>query len=82
MSAVDKSQEIIDGKVTLKLYKGKAYVTARESSSSLYDKEFSSMDLEGGFNQKDSEGFIKINAIRLMAHNAIMKKKHRDWGKH
>jgi argininosuccinate synthase len=82
MSAVDKSQEIIDGKVTLKLYKGKAYVTARESSSSLYDKEFSSMDIEGGFNQKDSEGFIKINAIRLMAHNAIMKKKHRDWGKH
>jgi len=82
MSAVDKSQEIIDGKVTLKLYKGSAYVTARESSSSLYDKEFSSMDIEGGFNQKDSEGFIKINAIRLMAHNAIMKKKHRDWGKH
>jgi argininosuccinate synthase len=82
MSAVDKSQEIIDGKVTLKLYKGKAYVTARESSSSLYDKEFSSMDIEGGFNQKDSEGFIKINAIRLMAHNAIMKKKHREWGKH
>jgi len=80
MSAVDKSQEVIDGKVTLRLYKGQAYVTARESSSSLYDKEFSSMDLEGGFNQKDSEGFIKINAIRLMAHHAIMKKKHRRWG--
>jgi argininosuccinate synthase len=37
------------------------------------------MDLEGGFNQKDSEGFIKINAIRLMAHHAIMKKKGK-WG--
>lgn len=82
MSAVDKSQEIIDGRVTLKLYKGKAYVTARQSSSSLYDQEFSSMDIEGGFNQKDSEGFIKINAIRLMAHNAIMRKKRREWGKH
>ena len=80
MSAVDKSQEVIDGRVRLKLFKGQAYVTGRESSSSLYDKEFSSMDIEGGFNQQDSEGFIKINAIRLMAHHAIMKKKHRKWG--
>jgi len=75
MAAIDKSQEVIDGKVYLKLYKGNVLVTGRESSSSLYDKEISSMDIEGGFDQKDSEGFIKINAIRLMAHNAIMKKK-------
>jgi argininosuccinate synthase len=74
-SAIDKSQEVIDGTVFLRLYKGNAFVTARESSSSLYDKELSSMDIEGGFNQKDSEGFIKINAIRLMAHHAIMKRK-------
>jgi hypothetical protein len=33
------------------------------------------MDIEGGFDQKDSSGFIKINAIRLMAHNAIIRKK-------
>lgn len=78
MSAVDKSQEVIDGTVHLKLYKGNAYVTSRESSSSLYDPEFSSMDIEGGFNQMDSEGFIKINAIRLMAHHAIMKKKRKN----
>jgi hypothetical protein len=38
------------------------------------------MDIEGGFNQQDSAGFIKINAIRLMAHNAIMKKKQHEWG--
>ncbi len=75
MAAVDKSQEVIDGTVYLKLYKGNVYVTGRESSSSLYDQEFSSMDIEGGFNQQDSEGFIKINAIRLMAHHAIMHKK-------
>jgi argininosuccinate synthase len=37
--------------------------------------ELSSMDIEGGFDQKDSEGFIKINAIRLMAHHAILKQK-------
>jgi argininosuccinate synthase len=80
MAAIDKSQEVIDGTVTLKLYKGIAYAIARESSSSLYDQELSSMDLEGGFNQQDSAGFIKINAIRLMAHNAIMERKHKSWG--
>jgi len=75
MAAIDKSQEIIDGEVYLKLYKGNVYVTARQSSASLYDEKLSSMQIEGGFNQQDSEGFIKINAIRLMAHNAIMKHK-------
>jgi argininosuccinate synthase len=80
MAAIDKSQEIIDGKVYLKLYKGNVFVLSRESSSSLYDQELSSMDIEGGFNQQDSAGFIKINAIRLMAHNAIMKKKQHEWG--
>jgi len=75
MAAINKSQEVIDGKVYLKLYKGNCYVYSRESSTSLYDEELSSMHIEGGFNQKDSDGFIKINAIRLMAHNAIMKNK-------
>lgn len=74
MSAINKSQEAIDGAVTLKLYKGNVIVTGRESASSLYNKDLSSMDIEGGFNQKDSEGFIKIHATRLMAHSAIMKK--------
>lgn len=72
MAAIDKSQEYIDGKVYLKLYKGNVTVTGRESPTSLYDQKLSSMDIEGGFNQQDSEGFIKINAIRLMAHNAIL----------
>jgi argininosuccinate synthase len=80
MAAIDKSQEVIDGKVYLKLYKGNAFVTGRESTSSLYDQDLSSMDIEGGFNQEDSTGFIKINAIRLMAHNAIMNKKKHVWG--
>jgi argininosuccinate synthase len=75
MAAVDRSQELIDGTVFLKLYKGAVYVTGRESSSSLYDRELSSMDIEGGFDQQDSSGFIRIHAIRLMAHNAITKRK-------
>jgi len=72
MAAIDKSQEVVDGSVRLSLYKGNIMVLGRESHSSLYDQELSSMDIEGGFNQQDSEGFIKIHAIRLKAHNAIM----------
>ncbi|PIE68099.1 MAG: argininosuccinate synthase [Deltaproteobacteria bacterium] len=72
--AIDKSQEVIDGEVTLKLYKGMAYPISRISPSSLYDKDLASMDIEGGYNQVDAEGFIKINAIRLMAHRKIIDK--------
>ena len=71
MAAINKSQELIDGVVYLTLYKGNVIIDGRESPSSLYDQDLSSMDIEGGFNQQDSEGFIKINAIRLMAHHAI-----------
>ncbi len=73
MAAMDKSQELIDGVVHLCLYKGNVLIEGRESPSSLYNKELSSMDIEGGFNQADSLGFIRINAIRLMAHHAITK---------
>lgn len=74
-AAIDKSQELIDGVVYLTLYKGNIIIDGRESPSSLYDKELSSMDIAGGFDQKDSAGFIRINAIRLMAHHAITKRK-------
>lgn len=74
MAAMDKSQEVIDGEVTLKLYKGVAYPVARTSTSSLYDQDLSSMDIAGGYNQEDAEGFIRINAIRLMAHRNIINR--------
>jgi argininosuccinate synthase len=73
MAAMNKSQEVIDGTVYLTLYKGNVIVDGRESPSSLYNKDLSSMDIAGGFNQIDSAGFIKINAIRLMAHHAILE---------
>ena len=74
LAAINKSQELIDGTVYLTLYKGNVLVDGRESPSSLYNQDLSSMDIEGGFDQKDSAGFIKINAVRLMAHNAILRK--------
>jgi len=73
MAAIEKSQELIDGSVHLCLYKGNVLIEGRESPSSLYNKELSSMDIEGGFDQTDSKGFIRINAIRLMAHRAIIE---------
>jgi argininosuccinate synthase len=73
MAAIEKSQELIDGSVHLCLYKGNVIIEGRESPSSLYDKKLSSMDIEGGFDQTDSKGFIRINAIRLMAHRAIIE---------
>ncbi len=73
MAAIQKSQELIDGSVHLCLYKGNVIIEGRDSPSSLYNSKLSSMDIEGGFDQTDSKGFIKINAIRLMAHRAIVE---------
>lgn len=75
MAAFNKSQEFIDGKVVVGLYKGNVMMLGRESPTSLYNKELSSMDVEGGFDQTDSKGFIRINAIRLKAHKVILNKK-------
>lgn len=80
MHAFQKTQEAIDGKVVLSLYKGNVNVIGRESPTSLYDQDLSSMDVEGGFNATDSRGFININAIRLKAHHLVLRKrKPYDW---
>ncbi len=82
LSAFRKSQESIDGRVVLSLYKGNVQVIGRESPTSLYDRELSSMDQEGGFDATDSTGFIRIHAIRLKAHYLVLRKKQPyDWRK-
>ncbi len=82
MSAFNKSQEAIDGKVVLSLFKGNVYTIGRESPTSLYDQNLSSMEVEGGFDAVDSRGFININAIRLKAHHLVLRKrKPYDWRK-
>jgi len=75
MNAFEKSQEKIDGTVYLSIYKGNVNVIGRKSPISLYDQELSSMDVEGNYNAVDCKGFIKINAIRLKAHNIVLKNK-------
>ena len=71
-AAFARSEALIDGRVRVELYKGNAAVIGRESPSSLYDRELASMDVEGGYDQEDARGFIRINAIRLTAHNLIL----------
>jgi len=75
MCAFDKSQECIDGLVRIALYKGNITVIGRESPVSLYDQELSSMEIEGGYDATDAQGFININAIRLKAHHQVLHKK-------
>ena len=75
MSAFKKSQEAIDGRVVVSIYKGNVMPVGRESPTSLYDKELSSMDVEGGFNAFDSKGFINIHALRLKAHYLVLRQK-------
>ena len=63
---IDKSQENVEGEVRLKLYKGNVIVTGRESPKSLYSSTLVTFeDDKGAYDQKDAEGFIKLNALRL-----------------
>jgi argininosuccinate synthase len=63
---IDKSQEHVEGEVTLKLYKGNVIVTGRSSPKSLYASKIVTFeDDAGAYDQKDAEGFIKLNALRL-----------------
>ena len=75
MAAFNKSQEAIDGKVAVSLYKGNVTIIGRESPISLYNKALSSMEIEGGFNTLDSSGFINIAAMRLKAHHVVLRKR-------
>ena len=63
---IDKSQEHVEGEVRLKLYKGNVIVTGRESPKSLYSSTLVTFeDDRGAYDQKDAEGFIRLNALRL-----------------
>jgi argininosuccinate synthase len=63
---IDKSQEHVSGEVRLKLYKGNVMVIGRESPYSLYSATLVTFeDDQGAYDQKDAEGFIKLNALRL-----------------
>ena len=63
---IDKSQENVSGTVRLKLYKGNVIVAGRKSPNSLYSlKHVTFEEDQGAYDQRDAEGFIKLNALRL-----------------
>ena len=62
---IDKSQDFVTGKIRLKLFKGNIYIIGRESEYSLYDEEFVTFEDDEVYDQKDAEGFITLNALRL-----------------
>ncbi len=63
-AAIDATQKYVQGTVKLKLYKGNVEVVGRESDMSLYSEAHSTFEEDEVYNQKDAEGFIRLNALR------------------
>ncbi len=68
-SLIDSTQKKVNGEVKLKVFKGNVIISGRKSVDSLYDNSLVSFDEVGDYNQKDAEGFIKINSVRLKKNN-------------
>ena len=62
---IDESQRNVNGVVKLKVYKGNVIISGRKSNSSLYSTEMATFEEDSVYDQKDAEGFIKLNALRL-----------------
>jgi argininosuccinate synthase len=66
---VDETQQTVTGDVRLQLYRGNATVVGRRSPLSLYDENIATFEADTVYNQRDAEGFIKLNALRLRLQN-------------
>ncbi len=73
-SLIDETQKNVTGVVRLKLYKGNCMVVGRSSDFSLYDPDLATFEEEDVYNQKDAEGFIRLNALRLKMINLMRRK--------
>jgi argininosuccinate synthase len=62
---IDETQQPVTGDVRLKLYRGNVIVAGRRSPNSLYDERVATFEADTVYNQRDAEGFIKLNALRL-----------------
>ena len=65
-AAIDKTQENVNGTVRLKLYKGNVIVVGRSSEESLFNPEYCTFEEDSVYDQKDANGFIKLNALRFI----------------
>ena len=73
-AAIDATQVNVEGTVKLKLYKGSVMVVGRESVNSLYSEAHSTFEEDEVYNQKDAEGFIRLNALRFIIAGQKKKK--------
>ena len=64
-AAIDQTQANVTGTVRVKLYKGNVTVVGRKAPNSLYDQETATFEADSVYDQRDAEGFIKLNALRL-----------------
>jgi argininosuccinate synthase len=62
---IDETQQNVNGEVRLKLFRGNVIVVGRRSPNSLYDERIATFEADSVYNQRDAEGFIKLNALRL-----------------
>ncbi len=65
---IDRAQKNVTGTARLKLYRGNCVVTGRKAPKSLYSHELATFEAEDVYDQKDAEGFIRLNALRLKLH--------------
>jgi len=73
-SLMDETQKNVNGIARLKLYKGNCIVVGRKSERSLYDADFATFESEDVYDQKDAEGFIRLNALRLKIAELMRRK--------
>lgn len=71
---IDEAQRRVSGTVRLKLYKGNVIVAGRKSDQSLYRMDFATFEEDQVYRQKDAEGFIRLNGLRLKIQNLVAKK--------
>jgi argininosuccinate synthase len=64
-AAIDASQKTVTGTARVKLFKGHVRTVGRKSPTSLYNTELVTFEADTVYNQRDAEGFIKLNALRL-----------------
>lgn len=82
-SMIEETQKNVTGTVRLKLYKGNCRVVGRRAPRSLYSSEYATFEADAVYNQRDAEGFIKLNALRLrlqaMAGNPLLGESVNRW---
>ncbi|XP_060047874.1 argininosuccinate synthase-like [Erinaceus europaeus] len=71
---IAKSQEHVEGKVQVSVFKGQVYILGRETPLSLYNEELVSMNVQGDYEPIDATGFININSLRLKEYHCLQSK--------